>query len=91
MFKSKRLAAPYLVWMVLFTVVPLFIVVYYALTDGAGRFTLNTLRIRDNLGADPIAERLLRNMLRYASTNTPQPITPLPADFGQQLDAMDFK
>ncbi len=45
MFKSKRLAAPYLVWMVLFTVVPLFIVVYYALTDGAGRFTLDNLTL----------------------------------------------
>ena len=43
MFKSKRLAAPYLVWMVLFTVVPLIIVVYYALTDGSGRFTLYNL------------------------------------------------
>ena len=31
---------------------------------GAGRFTLNTLRIRENLGNDPVAERLLRNMLR---------------------------
>ena len=43
MFKSQRLAAPYLVWMVLFTVVPLIIVVYYALTDGSGRFTLYNL------------------------------------------------
>ena len=43
MFKSRRLAAPYLVWMVLFTVVPLIIVVYYALTDGSGRFTLYNL------------------------------------------------
>ena len=30
---DKKLAYPYFVWMVLFTVVPLFIVVYYALTD----------------------------------------------------------
>ena len=27
---DKKLACPYFVWMVLFTVVPLFIVVYYA-------------------------------------------------------------
>ena len=29
---DKKLAYPYFVWMVLFTVVPLFIVVYYAMT-----------------------------------------------------------
>ena len=40
---DKKLAYPYFVWMVLFTVVPLFIVVYYALTDSAGSFTLDNL------------------------------------------------
>ena len=40
---DKKLACPYFVWMVLFTVVPLFIVVYYALTDSAGSFTLDNL------------------------------------------------
>ena len=29
---DKKLAYPYFIWMVLFTVVPLIIVVYYALT-----------------------------------------------------------
>lgn len=32
---------------------------------GAGRFVLNTLRIRENLAGNPAAERLLRNMLRF--------------------------
>ena len=32
---------------------------------GKGRFVLNTLRIRDNLGNDPIAERILRNMINH--------------------------
>jgi spermidine/putrescine transport system permease protein len=45
MIKNQKLAAPYLVWMVLFTVVPLLIVVYYALTDGSGRFTLENLTL----------------------------------------------
>ena len=40
---DKKLACPYFVWMVLFTVVPLFIVVYYALTDSNGSFTLDNL------------------------------------------------
>ncbi len=33
---------------------------------GDGRIVLNTLRIRENLDGNPAAERLLRNMLRYA-------------------------
>ena len=41
---DKKLACPYFVWMVLFTVVPLFIVVYYALTDSTGSFTLDNLQ-----------------------------------------------
>ena len=38
---DKKLAYPYFVWMTLFTVVPLFIVGYYALTDSEGHFTLD--------------------------------------------------
>jgi len=34
---------------------------------GEGRLVLNTLRIRENLGPNPVAERLLRNLLRYAA------------------------
>jgi hypothetical protein len=33
---------------------------------GEGRFILNTLLIRENLGSHPVAERLLRNLLNYA-------------------------
>lgn len=40
--------------------------------QGAGRLILNTFLIRENLGSHPAAERLLRNMLRYASGNTKQ-------------------
>ena len=40
----------------------LFVAVYRL---GAGRCIINTLRIRESLGANPAAERLLRNMLRY--------------------------
>jgi len=35
---------------------------------GHGKLILNTLRIRENLGVDPVAERLLRNMLNYAES-----------------------
>lgn len=46
MLKSKAsrwLAGPYLVWMAIFIVVPLFIVVYYAMTTAEGAFTLSNL------------------------------------------------
>ena len=35
--------------------------------SGAGRFIVNTLLIRENLGTHPAAERLLRNLLNYAA------------------------
>lgn len=37
--KKKILAAPYLVWMAVFIVVPLIMVAYFALTGNAGKFT----------------------------------------------------
>ena len=52
---------------------------------GAGRFVLNTLAIREQLGHHPAAERILRNMLRYAAQNTNKPPAELPADFAEQL------
>ena len=47
---------------------------------GAGRFILNSLRIRENLGHDPVAQRLLRNMLRFGSRDLQKPLANLPAD-----------
>ncbi len=55
---------------------------------GAGRMVLNTLRIHQNLSGNPAAERLLRNMLRYAARDADKPTASLPADFDQQLKAM---
>ena len=44
MKNNKLLACPYIVWMLLFTIIPLGIVFYYALTDSiTGRFTLANL------------------------------------------------
>ena len=50
---------------------------------GAGRLVLNTLHIRENLGSHPVAERLLRNILRDAARNTASPLAELPADFDE--------
>ena len=42
--KSKLLSAPYIVWMILFTLVPLGVVFYYAFTDvNTGQFTMANL------------------------------------------------
>jgi AcrR family transcriptional regulator len=57
---------------------------------GAGRFILNLLRIRNNLGTDPAAERLLRNLLRYAAQDLQKPPVPLPADFDRQIQAFGY-
>jgi hypothetical protein len=57
---------------------------------GEGRFTLNTLRIRENLGGDPVAERLLRNMLRHAARDLSKPLADLPAGFDAQLKTMGY-
>ena len=46
MLKSKSsrwLAGPYLVWMTIFTVVPLLIVIWYAMTNSDGQFTFDNL------------------------------------------------
>ena len=42
--KSRFLSGPYIVWMLLFTLIPLGVVVYYAFTDSVtGQFTLTNL------------------------------------------------
>ena len=37
--KRKLLAAPYLVWMAIFTIIPLCVVLFFAFTDASGNFT----------------------------------------------------
>ncbi len=57
-------------------------------TLGAGRFVLNTLQIRENLGRHPAADRLLCNLLNYAARDADQPLAELPADFEEQLKTL---
>ncbi len=42
-FGSRLIAAPYIVWSAIFIIVPLLIMVYFALTDANGVFTLENL------------------------------------------------
>ena len=55
---------------------------------GAGRFVLNTLHVRENLGRNPAADRLLVNMLRYAGRDAAKALLDLPADFESQLKTL---
>ncbi len=43
MIRAKSAAAPFTLWMVLFTVIPLGIVLWFAFTDEAGKFTFSNL------------------------------------------------
>lgn len=58
---------------------------------GAGRFLVNTLWVRESLGSNPPAERLLRNMLRWAGRDAAQPPADLPPDFDATLAGMGYR
>lgn len=58
---------------------------------GAGRFLVNTLWIRESLGSNPPAERLLRNMFRWAGQDVGKPATELPADFATMLKELGYE
>jgi len=57
---------------------------------GAGRFIVNALRIRENLGKIPQADRLLLNMLRFSASSAAQPPAELPPAFHQSLKAWGY-
>ena len=42
--KRSLFAAPYSLWMILFTIVPVILMAYYAFTDASGAFTLDNFR-----------------------------------------------
>ena len=48
---------------------------------GSGKFIVNTLRIVENLGSDPAADRLFSNMLSFGSEDLVNPMTDIPVDF----------
>ena len=57
---------------------------------GAGEFTLTTLRLRENLGRHPAADRILMNLLRHAARHQSQPPAPLPENFDARLRALGY-
>jgi hypothetical protein len=58
---------------------------------GAGRFTLNTIPILENLDRHPAADRLLINLINEAGTSVDRPLAPLPADFDAHLAAIGYQ
>jgi hypothetical protein len=52
---------------------------------GSGRFLINGLMIRDQLGASPQAERLLRNMLRHMARDIHRPSARLTPGVKQKI------
>ena len=58
---------------------------------GHGRFILNTLRLRENLGKHPAADRLLVNLIQYAAQACDTPLAELPADFEEGLKMIGYR
>ena len=54
--KSKKLALPYILWMFVFTLVPLILVISYAIRDDQGNFTFEFLSKVISLQEDMIDE-----------------------------------
>ncbi len=56
---------------------------------GAGRFVL-TLATGGQLGQDPVAERLLRNLRGYAAAQSAKAPADLPAGLERQLQSFGY-
>ena len=82
--KRQFLSGPYLVWMLLFTLIPLAIVVYYAFTDSlTGSFTLQNL---DNgLGVEAECDRAMDYAVFWSNADVSclEPYIPLRLAPGQ--------
>jgi hypothetical protein len=55
---------------------------------GAGRILLNNLRIIENIGRVPAADRLLLNMLNYSARDLDKPVSDVPASLNDRLRAI---
>jgi hypothetical protein len=58
---------------------------------GAGRFFVNSLRVLENVGLHPAADRLLLNSISYARRFVDQPIALLPEGFEGRLRAIGYQ
>ncbi len=67
--KRKLLAAPYLVWMVIFIVLPLLMILYYAFTDASGGDTILSFKHMEKT-LNPIYINALMKSFLYAGIST---------------------
>ena len=51
-FLSRIIGAPYIVWAILFIIVPIGMVAYYAFTDATGAFTFDNIPTDINLAVE---------------------------------------
>lgn len=68
-------ASPYLLWMIIFTVLPLLLIVYYSFTDASGNFTLDSFKtfLDSNYTKNKIYESMgpeYASYISYGSVNT---------------------
>lgn len=68
-------ASPYLIWMIIFTVLPLLLIVYYSFTDASGNFTLDSFKtfLDSNYTKNKIYESMgpeYASYISYGSVNT---------------------
>lgn len=68
-------ASPYLIWMIIFTVLPLLLIFYYSFTDASGNFTLDSFKtfIDSNYTKNKIYESMgpeYASYISYGSVNT---------------------
>ncbi len=57
---------------------------------GSGRIILNTFNILDNVDKHPAADRLLMNMITYATRNATEPVSPSPVDWDATLKEIGY-
>lgn len=57
---------------------------------GSGRFVLSTFPVLDRLDTNPAADRMLLNLVRYASRLCAEPLAELPPDFEAKLRAIGY-
>lgn len=61
---ARLLAGPYVIWMLVFTIVPLFLIIYNAFTGAGGHFTMeNVLAILDPVNGKPLLISLLMSVM----------------------------
>lgn len=65
-------ASPYLIWMIIFTVLPLLLIAYYSLTDASGNFTIENFKsfLDSNYSKNKLYESMGSEYAKYIVSGT---------------------